>query len=373
MRRLLVACALVACGQSTARDSGPREADHNARPAAPAPPQPLPAPVDAGVAAPLPWLKGSTHVHTAANSGDCKTPLPNVARWYADRGYDFIVVTDHNAVSELPPDPPLLLLRGIELTHNPGTCEPAPPEPDGKCRIHVNGLALGDAAGPVTWKNQTSTARADLYQAAIDKTRELGGIAQINHPTWHWGVDGELLAELGRRGATLVEIANAGFAPWNAGTATHPSAEAVWDRALSKGVLIWGVASDDAHDYEDDAVARQAAGERVYPPGGGWVMVRAARTPEGIRTALERGEFYASNGVSLARAEVTDGAMEVVVADVSEGAHEITFVGTGGAVLERVNGRAARFELARAPAGYLRAVVQREDGKRAWLQPVAIP
>jgi hypothetical protein len=368
--RLCLALLLVACGQPAPRDSAPRDGDH--RLAAPPPALPSPPPPDAGAPA-LPWLKGSTHVHTAANSGDCSTSLPDVARWYADHGYDFIVVTDHNAVSQPPADAPLLVLRGVELTHNPGTCEPAPPEPDGRCRIHVNGLGVGDTVGPVTWKNATSTARVDLYQAAIDKTRELGGIAQINHPTWHWGVDGDLLAELGRRGAVLVEIANAGFARWNAGTAAHPSAEAVWDRALSQGVLIWGVASDDAHDYDAGAVARQAAGERAYPPGGGWVMVHAARTPEAIRDALAHGAFYASSGVVLARAELTGGALEVAVADTSEGAHHISFIGTGGAVLERAAARVARFELSRAPSGYLRAMVEREDGTRAWVQPVAVP
>ncbi|HUS66294.1 MAG TPA: CehA/McbA family metallohydrolase [Kofleriaceae bacterium] len=368
-RRLAALLVAAGCGQQLGQDAAPRDPPARAARAAPAAPA---APPDAAPA-PLPWLRGSTHVHTAANSGDCSTPLPDVARWYADRGYDFIVVTDHNAVSELPAEPPLLLLRGIELTHNPGACEPAPPEPDGKCRIHVNGLGLAAATGPVTWKNQTSAARVDLYQAAIDKVRELGGVVQINHPTWHWGVDGDLLAELGRRGATLVEIANAGFATWNAGTAVHPSAEAVWDAALSRGVMVWGVASDDAHDYGDDAPARQAAGERVYPPGGGWVMVHAERTAEAIRAALARGDFYASSGVVLARAEVAGGALEVAVAEASPGAHDIVFIGAGGAVLERTHARTARFELGRAPAGYVRAVVEREDGKRAWVQPVAVP
>ena len=44
------------------------------------------------------YLKGQLHLHTN-NSGDSATPPADVVRWYAARGYDFIVVTDHNRVT----------------------------------------------------------------------------------------------------------------------------------------------------------------------------------------------------------------------------------------------------------------------------------
>lgn len=372
-----MALALLVAGCGVPGGSG---APPHARPA------PRPAPVDAGPleAAPAPpppgYLKGSTHVHTAY-SGDSHTAIDDVVGWYVAHGYDFIVLTDHNRVSDYTGSAPLVVLRGIELTHNPGRCEPPPPEPDGKCRIHVNGIGLAAAGAtgadgrppPLDWKNGTSLLRVDMYQAAFDKARALGGVIQVNHPTWHWGVDGALLAELARRGALLVEIANMGFPRWTAGDGTHPSAEAVWDDALGRGATIWGVASDDAHDYDDLAGERQAAGARSYPPGTGWIMVRAAREPAAIRAALERGDFYASTGVTLERAEVQDGALDVAVAAASPGAHEIRFIGEGGAVLDRVVGRAAKFSLDRIARGYVRAVVSRDDGARAWVQPVRIP
>jgi hypothetical protein len=327
------------------------------------------------------YLKGSTHVHTAY-SGDSHTPIDEVVGWYVAHGYDFIVVTDHNRVTQYTGAAPLVVLRGIELTHNPARCEPPPLEVDGKCRIHVNGIDLtaaaaeAEAAGrppALEWKNGASALRVDMYQAAFDKTRELGGIIQVNHPTWHWGVDGALLAELARRGAVLVEVANTGFPSWSAGNEKHASAETVWDDALGRGARIWAVASDDAHDYDEQAGERQAAGARVYPPGGGWVMVRAERSPASIRAALERGDFYSSTGVVLERAEVLDGALDVAVAPASPGGHEILFIGKGGAVLDRVGGRAAKFSLERAHEGYVRAVVIRADGARAWVQPVRVP
>lgn len=371
----LALLALLACGQpSTARPPQP-----SARPVPPhrqAAAQPVLVPPR-----PARYLKGSTHVHTAY-SGDSHTPIDDVVGWYVAHGYDFIVVTDHNRVTRYTGETPLVVLRGIELTHNPARCEPPPPEVDGKCRIHVNGIDLSESAAEaeaagrppaLEWKNGSSALRVDMYQAAFDKARELGGIIQVNHPTWHWGVDGALLAELARRGAVLVEVANMGFPRWSAGDDRHPSAEAVWDDALGRGARIWGVASDDAHDYDDLADDRQAAGARVYPPGTGWVMVRAERNAAAIRAALERGDFYGSTGVSLERAEVLDGALDVAVAPDSAGRHEILFIGQGGAVLDRVQGRAAKFSLGRVRQGYLRAVVVREDGARAWVQPVRIP
>lgn len=344
----------------------------------------------AGKSGPVRWLKGSTHVHTC-HSGDSREQVEDVVRWYGERGYDFIFITDHNRVTEHEAGGRPLVMRGIELTHNPGSCEPPPPEADGKCRIHVNGLgltkvpavngaaAMANALDPrgrppaIEWKNKTSNLRVNMYQAAIDKVRELGGLVQINHPNWHWGVDGELLAELGRRGSTLVEIGNMGFARWNAGDAQHPSSESVWDAALSRGAIIYGVASDDAHHYRADEIqSRHADGRPVYAAGTGWVMVHAARRPDAIRAALARGDFYATTGVVLDRVERSDGAMQIEVAEASAGEHEIAFIGQGGAELQRTSGRRARFALAKAPAGYVRAVVTRGDGARAWIQPVRV-
>jgi Histidinol phosphatase and related hydrolases of the PHP family len=40
------------------------------------------------------WYKGNTHTHTFYSDGDS---LPDeVARWYVEHGYDFLVLTDHN-------------------------------------------------------------------------------------------------------------------------------------------------------------------------------------------------------------------------------------------------------------------------------------
>lgn len=326
------------------------------------------------------YLKGGLHVHTK-HSGDSTTRTAAVVRYYDRAGFDFVVLTDHNRITDPVPSElagsDLLVLPGIELTNNPPRCNPAPPEDSGRCRIHVNGLFLRDFSShapderPIRhhWRERRSIDRVDLYAAAFRFARDRGGLIMINHPTWFWGTDGPLLAELGRRGAGLVEIANTAFAPWNAGTADHPGTEAIWDHALTAGQVMWGVASDDAHHYRRSEIeARVQDGKPIYPMGGGFVMVRARKTARSIRSAIERGDFYSSTGVLLERAEVDGDELVVEVAPSERRGHRIEVIGDGGEVLERVDGRSLRFSLARTRT-YARAVVTAADGARAWVQP----
>jgi len=317
------------------------------------------------------WLRGTTHVH-AHPSGDSKEPLEGVLKWYEDHHYDFIALTDHNRVTEVGADthgrvavrvPPkgLIVLAGIELTHNPEGCLPAGDE-TGRCRIHVN--ALGVTARPtekVDWAERRSKQRIDMYQAAFNEARTLGAsVVQINHPNYYWGMTPELLVEISKH-AQLLEIANTQFETWNAGDATHPSVESQWDIALSKGIKIWGVASDDAHDYHDEEHGK-------YPPGGGWVMVKAKRDPQAILDALAKGRFYSTTGVTLARAEVDGEELVVEVAPDANNQYTIAFIENGKQVAS-VNGTSARRAVPQT--GYVRAVVTRDDGKRAWVQPAS--
>lgn len=347
---------------------------------------PVDAPIDALISAPdaapvvVPavatgpelWLKGNTHVH-AKPSGDSTMPIPDVMAWYEQHGYDFIVLTDHNRVSEVgttstagnvavhDPEKGLIVIAGIELTNNPTGCIP-PGDESGRCRIHVNLLGVtARPEGKITWAKFEEHVRVEKYQAAIDQQKQLGGLMQINHPNWYWGMTADVLAEIARRGMSLVEIANSQFETWNAGDKDHPSTEALWDAVLGQGITLWGVASDDAHHYGP------AGGK--YPPGGGWVVVKAQRDPRAILDALAKGRFYASNGVTLARADVENAALVVEVDRRELGAFTIEFI-ENGKLVATVKGKQARRALPKQ--GYVRAVVTRGDGKKAWVQPAKL-
>jgi hypothetical protein len=306
------------------------------------------------VAAPEVWLKGSTHVH-ARPSGDSTEPIDKVLAWYETHGYDFIALTDHNRVTDVASTSKLIVLAGIELTHNPVGCLP-PGDKSRKCRIHVNVLGVtARPPGKIEWAERHSHERLDMYQAALVEAKALGGsVIQINHPQWYWGMTGDLLAEVAKRGAQLFEVANVQFGKWNAGDTAHPSTEALWDAALVHGAQVWGVASDDAHDYE---------GRGRYPAGGGWVVVKARREPQAILDALAAGHFYSSTGVVLARAEVDAGEL---VVEAEAGTYTIDWI-ENGKLVDSVKARTARRALPQS--GYVRAVVTRDDGKRAWVQP----
>src|SRR5262249_11274379 len=214
--------------------------------------------------------------------------------------------------------------------HNRKGCGPAGDE-SGNCRIHINALGVtARPTGKLEWPARATKQRVELYDQAFALAHELGAsVVQINHPQYYWGMTEDVLSAIGK-GAQLVEIANVQFAKWNAGDGAHLSTEALWDAALAKGLTLWGVASDDAHDY-------QANGGGKYPAGGGGVMVKARREPTAILAALAQGRFYASTGVTLSRAERVGDELVVDVAPGTTNQHTIVFVENGKTVAT-VNG-----------------------------------
>lgn len=351
MRRVVVVVCFVSVGCS-------RRALY-AQPAPPRAPRPA-------------WLKGQTHLHSG-NSGDSHTAPDDVVRWYAARGYDFIVFTDHNVVTHPRPSPrpDMLVLPGVELTWNASSCGP----PESPCNLHVNALFARDpgrdrAASP---QPDDPQSRASIYGAEIATAATLGGVAQLNHPNYHYGADASLIARLARDGLRLVEFSNASDGCQNEGDASHPNTETLWNQVLSQGVDVWNVASDDAHHY-DDADAARARGESVYTGDVGWVMVRASRDPASIRDAMQRGEFYASTGVRLDDIAATRDGLTVTVAGGSVARATTTFIVSPGRVLRTVTGAVATLPMGQIPADvtWVRATVDDGAGHRAWVQPLRV-
>ncbi|MHB8874708.1 MAG: CehA/McbA family metallohydrolase [Myxococcaceae bacterium] len=317
----------------------------------------------------LRFLKGQLHLHSD-NSGDGHAPPEEVARWYSEHGYDFIVFTDHNYVTRQAGHGSMLAIPGVELTANLATCEPAP-RSGMSCNLHVNALFVDPARIGGAPSATASTRRLDVYARELEQASALGALAQVNHPNFRYGADADLLTGLAGRGARLLEIANEAQDSDNPGDADHPSTEALWDAVLTRGQTLYAVASDDAHDY-DDAAERSARGEEVYTGDRGFVMVRAKKDAGSIRRALEQGDFYASTGVVLSRLEAGPGFLALEAAASSEGPHRSQLLGEGGRVLATVVGRSPRFELAGLPDRYVRAVVVDRLGHKAWTQPLRL-
>ncbi len=298
---------------------------------------------------------------------DSDTPPKVAVRWYAEHGFDFVVVTDHNVVTETEGQGGMLVLTGIELTQNLRRCEPAPP-PGLACLLHTTGLFVEPSVGRVVFPRAEEATRGEIYQREIDKALSGGGIAMLNHPNFQYAADTELVVSLASHGLTMLEVANEAVDSNNLGDAHHPSTEAIWDAALTRGARLWGTATDDAHDYDDaDAVA--ARGETAYVGNRGFVMVRSEKTPRAIRTAIENGDFYGSTGLLFDEVSQSRTTIHLATHD------DVTFdvVGTGGVVLQSSRGRSIDFDVTKAKPGYVRARAKDEHGHIAFTEPVFIP
>jgi hypothetical protein len=307
----------------------------------------------------------------SSGSGDSHTPADDVIRWYSAHGYDFIVFTDHNRVTRPAPEfQGMLVFPGVELTQNLKSCDPEP-EAGLRCLLHMNALFV--SGGPdIFWPAVLPGRRIDIYGRALEVTRQMGGLALLNHPNFHYAADARVTIELARRGVTLLEIANEATDSNNQGDGRHRTTEQLWDEVLTAGFMMYGVASDDAHHYYD-AQEVIAKGEKAHLGDRGFVMVRARKNPTDIRAAVEQGAFYSSNGVLLDRAEMVQGMLQVTVASHMSGRHRFRFIGKGGKVIASAEGREAAIRIDDMATGYVRVVVQDERGRKAWVQPIRVP
>jgi hypothetical protein len=303
-------------------------------------------PVDDGG---LRYFKGNTHAHTTESDGD--SPPEVVVAWYRDQGYDFLVLSDHNVLTDPTPyagDPDFLLIPGEEVTSGF----------DGK-PVHVNGLGLPRLVEPRTAETLVAT-----IQANVDAVRQVDGVPHVNHPNFRWAFGVDELAQV--ENDRLLEIHNGHPLVHNHGGGGRPGMEAVWDALLTGGKRIYGIAVDDAHHFQGEFAPHRSN------PGRGWVAVKASRLDAGeILANLERGLFYASTGVELEDVRVRGARMEVAIAPRGDFLYTTRFIGAGGEVLAESVENPAVYEL-RGGETYVRATVVDSGGFEAWVQPVFV-
>ncbi len=319
------------------------------------------------------FLKGETHVHTA-RSYDAHTPPVDVLAFYAARGYDFVALTDHNRVTVVKPPDGLLLIPGVEFTQNSKDCTPPPPS-GYRCLFHTTGLFVDPSrdrfhGGLIHMPFQRG--RMDAYRWEVRHARELGGVAVLDHPLFHFAANASMIAQLAHEGLKLVELFNASLDGQFPGgqRAAEDRAERLWNDVLDRGILIYGMATDDAHHFAD-AADRRRHGRYAYVGDRAWIMVRAEKRPAAIRSALLAGHFYDSTGVTLRSLERSAQGFHLVVEPQPGEKYAIRFVGRRGKLLSRVEGPEASYRI-RGDEGWVRAVVDASSGHRAWIQPVMV-
>ncbi len=238
----------------------------------PAPPlTDRPAPRDLPAAGGTRWLAGDLHSHTVHSDG--VLTVPELARFAAGRGLDFLAVTDHNTIShhhELPAAAAahqIVLVPGQEVTTERG---------------HAN------AFGELPWIDFREPP--DAWLAA---TEHGGGLLSVNHP---YGGQVSWTAPMRRR-PPLIEV-------WHwSWLDLRWTAPLSWWLAWHPGAI--GVGGSDWHRPGADA-----------PPGSPttWVMAEAAE-PTAVIDAVARARVAISasrDGPLLLR---VDGELVAVAAD----------------------------------------------------------
>lgn len=296
------------------------------------------------------WYKGNTHAHTNLSDGDSSPRA--VVRWYKDHGYQFLAVTDHDRLDwELlggMSEDGFVLVPGEEVTSTVGGLP-----------VHVNGLGIDSAVKPSLGNDVLET-----LQLNINAVRDASGIAQVNHPNFGWALDADTLSRA--RGYALLEIFTGHPSGNTFGGAGRPGAEQLWDKVLSEGRIVYGVAVDDAHHFQGLIVPGRA------DPGRGWVVARApALSARAVTEALERGDFYASSGVELDDIVADKAGLRVAIHRRGDEGHTTEFVGRGGKVLKSTGDNPAVYRFTGREL-YVRAKVTSSLGECGWVQPVFI-
>ena len=374
------------------------------------------------------WFKGNTHTHTLWSDGD-GAPEMAVA-WYKDRGYRFLVLSDHNIFQDterwfpvtehgegrLGPAELDLIIRkfgadAVELRETEGRQEmrlltlrdlAQRFEEPGRFLLVPGEEVTADFEGNPVHINAVNIAGlipalhgasvADLLNETLDAIVAHGVehgrsvLAHLNHPNFGWGLSWQDVASM--RSDRFFEVYNGHRGVRNHGDHDHPSTEEMWDLSLVLRLtelglpLLFGVATDDTHHYHGSTTAQ---------PGRGWIMVRATDlVSDALVEAMKRGDFYASSGVTLREVVRGEHSYRVEIEAMPGVVYTTRFLGTRmqedrprapGEVLMETTDNPAIYAYA-GDELYVRAVVTSSvdhpnpyaegDQETAWTQPVQV-
>lgn len=261
-------------------------------------------------------------------------------------------------------------------------------------QIHINGANLVETILP-----RGGSSVAEVIANDVTAIREQGRtsgrlvFAQLNHPNFTWAIEAGHLAGMPAvdpEGPAFFEVYNGHFLVRNAGDSLHPSTDGLWDLALTDRLrrgagILYGVGTDDTHDYHMESPHGGAQ------PGRGWVVVRAdTLSTEALIRAMLAGDFYASSGVELDSIRREEGRLVVAIRPEAGVTYRTRFISTSvhadrpeevGIVFAEVEGPRAEYRFL-GDELYVRARVisskpkenapLERDGEveTAWVQPM---
>jgi len=285
-----------------------------------------------------PWFKGNTHIHTTFSDG--AKDYATVAGMYAERGYQFLFITDHGRVADIEDVPglPLLALNGVEID---GVDETG-------ASYHAVGLGYSEALPKgALWGGIPFGGQVSHLQRA-------GGLVVLAHPYW----TGNSVEDALRHGFDGVEVYNhiCHYLNGKSSGAYH------WDRMLERNPRTLGFSADDAHMNGDQ------------PWDGAFIVISASSlNRENVMTSLRKGNFYATQGPRFESIHVDKHHITVRTSPV--GAIRLVDNTSWGARAYAGEGRTlteAQFEVV-GPHAYLRVEIEDLQGRMAWTNAVLEP
>ncbi len=285
------------------------------------------------------WYFGETHSHTVHSDG--MHTLPELARRCAEKGIDFLCLTDHNTTSSVqdPGELPITLIPGCELTTFHG---------------HHPIYGLKDI---VPWHKD---GRVIPMEEMAPQIRSKGGLVSVAHP---FKIGDPVCTGCRMRddlGPTWFDSIEVWYREWEAAETDNLTAYALWNSYWQQGHRITALAARDWH-----GPGQEGAFPGKAPFSGVWAT---DNTPEAIVEGMRRGrvimsggpilDFSLENGSGAARLGETlkspDAASVVVKAARLEGEVELRVFHKGAQIhTARVTDGEHRFEgLARESGWY---------------------
>ncbi|MCR5874488.1 CehA/McbA family metallohydrolase [Phenylobacterium sp. J426] len=315
------------------------------------------------------WYRGDLHLHSAHSDGSCAAqsgarvpcPLFRTTEAAAQRGLDFIAVTEHNTVShqqgltELQPYyDRMVLIPGREITTFQG---------------HAN---VFGATAPLDF--QLGGPRAPKLGTLLDQLEKAGGIISVNHPGLPSGeacMGCGWTAETDWRRVAAIEAINGGALKFGAeGPGTGIP---FWEARLNQGFRLTGVGGSDNHDGPTPLDRVQSVGspttvvyaENLSQPAllagirSGRVFVDVEGTRDRLLdvTATAGGQAVHMGGVLKLKADDV-ARVELRTAGLAGG--HVTFAGSAKGLI--------RTDTAPFADGETRVLELRADGARGWLR-----
>lgn len=297
----------------------------------------------AAFTAPGRFYRGNLHTHSTCSDGALEPE--ELCRRYAERGYDFLCVSDHFLDKYGYPITDTRPYRTTGFTTLIGAEVHAPVTSSGeKWHILAVGLPLDFAPPSAT---ETGTELALRCGAA-------GAFVAIAHPEWY-ALTLDDAAQIGN--AHAVEVYNhTSQVRMARGGGTY-----FLDALLSQGRQINALACDDAHFNIQAAPERDAF--------GGWVMVKSAGSePDQLLAALKAGRYYSTQGPELHDIYRVGDVLAVRCSPVDQ----IMLLGRGRRYVYHagVDLTETRLPIESFAGDWCRVVVMDAAGKCAWSNPI---